>query len=113
MPLHVPVPGRWSVLLFVGTLCLVVPAAGAAQQPSNAPPQIVASGEGEARITPDRVFADIAVETTAQTAVAAATENARRVAAVRAALQRAGVQPSAMTDVGYSVSEKTRYEQGT
>jgi uncharacterized protein YggE len=94
-------------------LSLVVSTEGEAQQTPNAPPQIVASGEGEARVTPDRVYADIAVETTAETAVAAATENARRVAAVRAALQRAGVQASAITNVGYAVAAKTRYEQGT
>lgn len=94
-------------------LPLVISAVGTAQQAPNAPPQIVASGEGEARVTPDRVYADIAVETTAETAVAAAAENARRVAAVRAALQRAGVQAGAISNVGYSVQERTRYEQGT
>lgn len=96
----------------------VLPAAAAAQQPSlpSAPParpQVVATGEGEVLVTPDRAYVDIAVETMAPTAVAAATENARLMAAVSEAIQRAGVPAAAMTGAGYHVSANTVYEQGS
>lgn len=104
-------------LALVLVLALLPPAA-AAQQPSvpSAPParpQVVATGEGEVMVTPDRAYVDIAVETTAPTAVAAAAENARLIATVSEAIQRAGVPAAAMSGAGYHVSANTVYEQGS
>lgn len=97
-------------------LLLALPAAGAAaaQQPSAPParPQVVAGGDGEVQVTPDRAIVDVAVETTAPTAVAAAAENARLIATVREALQRAGVPAASISGAGYGVTANTVYEQG-
>jgi uncharacterized protein len=100
-----------SAWLLIILLCSALGAAADAQQATL--PQIVAAAEGEARVTPDRVYADVTVETIAPTAVAAASENARLVTAVRAALEQAGARPADMSDVGFSVQVKERYEQGT
>jgi uncharacterized protein len=93
-------------------LALVLTRAGTAQQPAH-PPEIVAAGEGEARVTPDRVYADVAVETTAPTAATAASDNAASIRVIREALQRAGATPASISDVGFEVRAKTRYDQGT
>ena len=100
------------ILPLVLALAILPPVAAAAQQ-SSGPAQVVASGDGEVRVTPDRVHVDIAVETTAPTAVAAAAENARLIATVSQAIQRAGVPAAAISGAGYSVSANTVYEQGT
>ncbi len=98
-------------ILLVLALAVLPPGMAAAQQPA-APAQVVATGDGEARVTPDRAFLDIAVETTAPTAVAAAAENARLIAAVSEAVQRAGVPAAAISGAGYHVSVNNVYEQG-
>jgi uncharacterized protein YggE len=77
-----------------------------------APAQVVATGDGEVRVTPDRAHVDVAVETAAPTAVAAAAENARLIATVSEAIQRAGVPAAAISGAGYHVSANNVYEQG-
>lgn len=103
------------ILPLVLALAILPPAAAAAQLPSAAPvrPQVVATGDGEVLVTPDRAVVDIAVETMAPTAVTAAAENARLIATVSEAIRRAGVPTSAISGSGYSVSANTVYEQGT
>jgi uncharacterized protein YggE len=81
-------------------------------QPAPARPHIVVTGQGEQRVKPERVYAEIAVESTAPTAVAAAAENARLMSAVRAALQRAGVPQQAISGAGYSVRARPASVQG-
>ena len=88
-------------------------APAARAQSTTSPAQIVATGEGETHVVPDRVYADVAVQTTAPTASAAASENARLVALVRTALQQAGVDASGLSDAGFSVRVRTSYDQGT
>ena len=76
------------------------------------PPQIVTNGEGEAQTTPDRARVHLAVETRAQTAAAAAAENARIQTAVIARLRAMNIPAERITTVGYSVqpeySHRTR-----
>jgi uncharacterized protein YggE len=48
-------------------------------------------GLGEVKVAPDEAFIDLAVETLAETAQAAAEQNARRMEAVIASLVRAGI----------------------
>jgi uncharacterized protein len=83
-----------------------------AQDPSPPLPQIVTTGVGEATVTPDRAVVTFAVETRAQTASAAGTENARLQAAVIAALRRRGVLAEHINTAGYSVSADERYDTG-
>lgn len=101
--------------LLVLALALPLPAAAAAQQPT-APavqlPQIVATGDGEAQVAPDRAYLDVAVETSAATAVEAAAENARLMATVREAIRRAGVPDAAVSGGGYYVAANTTYDGG-
>ena len=100
--------------LLVLALALALPAATAAQQPTVQPvqPQVVATGDGEAQVAPDRAFLEVAVETSAATAVEAASENARLIATVREAIRRAGVPDAAVSGGGYSVAANTTYDGG-
>ena len=102
-------------LILALSLAVLPLGAAAAQLPSAPParPQLVTSGEGEVLVTPDRAFVDIAVETAAPTAVEAAAENARLIATVSEAIQRAGIPAAAISGAGYYVSAHTVYEQGT
>jgi uncharacterized protein len=101
----VPIPIR-----LVLCLCLTAPAALAAQA---TPPRIVASGSGEVMLPPDNPVVAVAVETRAPSAAAAAAQNASVVAAVRQALQRAGVHPDSMQTTGYGVSPVSDFDGGT
>ena len=72
---------------------------------------IATSGSGEAKVTPDRAAVMINVQTRAVTAAAAASENARRTAAVLDALGKLGLPKAQLTTEGYSVYPETRYDQ--
>lgn len=78
----------------------------AAAQPEPPAPReqtIRVSGTGEARAKPDQVTADFGVETAGPSAQQAATENARRMEAVIAALVRAGVPRDRIETRDYNV----------
>ncbi len=76
----------------------------AAQSPQTPPPpQIVANGEGEAQVTPDRARVHVAVETRGKTAAEAAAENARIQTAVIARIRALGIPAERITTVGYNV----------
>ena len=74
-----------------------------AQQPAEAPPQIVTSGRAQAVIPPDEAQVSVAVETTASTASAAASRNASRMNAVRQALIALGIPAANITTANFSV----------
>lgn len=104
---------KQSLILVSVLMGFAVPARAQQFVPTAAaPPHIVVTGQGEQRVKPERVYAEIAVETTAPTAVAAGAENARLMSAVRAALQRAGVPNEAMVGAGYSVRARPPSVQG-
>jgi uncharacterized protein YggE len=69
---------------------------------------IAVTGRGEVKAMPDRVAIAFAVETTASRASEAATDNARRSAAVAAALRSAVGADGTVTTTRYSV--EPRYE---
>jgi len=81
--------------------------------PNPPRPQIVASGTGEAQLTPDRAAAYIGVQTRAATANAAARDNATRQRAIIDAIVALGVSREQISTENYSVSPDTRYDQGT
>jgi uncharacterized protein len=85
------------------------------QIPSFAPPppQVVATGHGEAKIAPDRATAMIAVETRAKTAAEAGQLNARKLKAVQDTLLKLGLTKDQISTVHYSVSPDWRYEERT
>lgn len=89
-------------------------ASAAAQQPMShmgppMPPQIVAGGQGEARVTPDRATISIGVETRAQTAAQASADNARRQRAVLDTLRALGIPAAQISTTGYNVYPERVY----
>ena len=78
---------------------------------SNLPASLVASGQGEAKVSPDRVSVLVNVQTRAATAAAAAAENARRTAAVLDALGRLGLTKDQLSTEGYSAYPELRYDR--
>jgi uncharacterized protein YggE len=94
----------------LASLVAVAPRAILAQQPGAAEaPQIVVTGFGEVSVAPDKASIDVAVETRASTASAAASLNARRLRAVLDTLKGRGVAQADLATVGFSVHQD--YEQ--
>lgn len=99
----------------LGVSTLRAPAARA-QVPVSSPALgqafLVASGQGEAKVTPDRAAVMITVSTHAPTAAAAGADNATRTRAVLTALERLGLTKDQLTTEGYSVSPEMVYGNG-
>lgn len=97
-------------------------APAAAQQPApgvapvtsvvSAPaPQIVTSGQGETKITPDRATLEISVQTRAATAAEAGTQNARKQTAVLDALRKLGFANDQLSTSGYNLYPEMTYDR--
>ena len=97
-------------LIFSSFLLISAPAY--AQQGVTIPtqPQISVASSAEVKVTPDRANIQIAVQTRATTAAAAAAENAARQKAVIDALRALGLKPDQISTTGYNVSPEQRYE---
>ncbi|MFL5465003.1 MAG: SIMPL domain-containing protein [Gemmatimonadaceae bacterium] len=78
----------------------------------GAVPQIVVSGRGEIKITPDRATVQVSVQTRAATAAAAAAENATKQQSVLASLRALGLTNDQLSTINYNVYPEQRYEQG-
>lgn len=103
----------WAIAFpLVAAILALSPVIGGAQVSQQQPPQIVASGVGEATVVPDRGIIHFAVETRAATASAAGADNAKTQTAVIAALRAKGVLPEHITTAGYSVGPNERYDSG-
>jgi uncharacterized protein YggE len=98
-----------NTTLLCAALCLGAARASAQSQP---PSQVVATGYGEITLNPDQAAVAVALDTHSPTASAAATENASRVAAIRAALLRLGVPADSITTSGYTVGRDIEYDNG-
>jgi len=93
---------------------LVVPALSSAQSAGGvmpATPSLVASGQGEAKVTPDRASVMVNVQTRAATATAAANENAQRTKAVLEALAKLGLSKDQLSTEGYTVYPEMKYDK--
>ncbi|HJU65651.1 MAG TPA: SIMPL domain-containing protein [Gemmatimonadaceae bacterium] len=97
-------------------LALCMAAASASAQlptqtaaPPQAPPQIVTTGQGEARVTPDRATIFIGVETRAATAAQASADNARRQRAVLDTLRALGIPAAQISTTGFNVYPERVY----
>lgn len=102
--------------LVASSIALAAPAAPArlaAQSPmipvATPVPTINTSGQGEAKLAPDRVSVMINVQTRATTASAAGADNARRITAVLEALAKLGLTKDQLTTQGYSVNPELMY----
>jgi hypothetical protein len=88
------------------------PLAGQSPSPSMQwPASLVTAGQGEAKVTPDRVSLLVNVQTRALTALAAANENARRSSAVLDAMSRLGLPKEQLSTEGYTVYPEFRYDR--
>ncbi|MEP6733218.1 MAG: SIMPL domain-containing protein [bacterium] len=78
---------------------------------SSAPPVIATSGQGEAKVSPDRASVLVNVQTRATTATAAATENAQKTKAVLDALSKLGLSKDQLSTEGYTVYPEMQYDK--
>ena len=84
-----------------------MPGAQAGSGPT--PAQIVTSGIGEVRATPDRATIFVGVQTRATTAAAAAADNARRQRAILDTLRALGLGSDQLSTMNYNVSPEIQY----
>jgi uncharacterized protein len=73
------------------------------------PPTIEVSGNGEAKITPDRALVFLGVQTKGRTAALAGQDNARIATAILDAVRAAGIAREQLSTTNYSVSPAFRY----
>ena len=80
-----------------------------AQSAGATPPQIIATGMGEASISPDRATIFVGVQTRANTVSPAASENARRQRAILDTLRALGLGADQLSTLNYSVTPEMQY----
>ncbi|MEO8622945.1 MAG: SIMPL domain-containing protein [bacterium] len=84
----------------------------AAQSPmAPSVPILATSGQGEAKVTPDRASVMVNVQTRATTAAAAASDNASRTRAVLDALGKLGLSKEQLGTEGYTVYPEMQYDK--
>lgn len=101
----------WTVVVPI-VAALGGPIAVDSQQPatgSSSLPQIVVSGSGEIRVTPDRAVINIGVYSRATTAAAAARENARKQQAIIDTIVAMGVAREQISTTQFSVHPEMRH----
>lgn len=91
---------------------LSVASAVALGQSPLAASQIVVSGTGEAHVSPDRATILVGVQSRGATAVAASSDNARRVRAVLDTLRALGVGADQLSSVNFNVLPEVQYPPG-
>ena len=74
-------------------------------------PVLSTSGQGEAKVTPDRASVMVNIQSRAFTAAAAASENANRTRAVIDALARLGLSRDQLSTEGYTVYPELQYDK--
>lgn len=87
----------------------IFPNTSVAQSSPPGPPQIVATGSGDASVAPDRATIFIGVQTRAATVSPAAAENARRQRAIIDTLRALGLGNDQLATLNYSVSPEMQY----
>jgi len=100
---------------FLFTALILTTTAGIAQpsvQTLVPTESVTVTGHGRATVTPDRFSFMVGVQTVAPTVDDAVTENNRRVAAVIAALKRAGAQDKDIQTSQFSIYPQQDYQNG-
>ena len=95
-----------TILLLAATLA---PAQNVQMQPVDS---VTVLGTGRANVTPDRFSFSVGVQTVAPTVEDAVAENNRRVAAVIAALKKAGAQDKDIQTSQFSIYPQQDYKEG-
>jgi len=93
-------------------LAIAISTAGAFAQPVPMPPTVSVTGMGRSTLTPDRVTFNVAVQTVGQTVDEAVNENNTKVAAVIAALKKAGATDRDIRTSNFSIYPQQDYSQG-
>jgi uncharacterized protein YggE len=83
--------------------------ATAVSSPSASEPEVTASGRGEVKLAPTYAALIVNIETRANTAVAAASQNAQKVEAVMKALRGAGLSEKDIATAGYNLQQLYDY----
>lgn len=94
-------------------LVLALAALPAAAQADRGPPTVSVTGEGRVAATPDLAVITLGVVTEAPEAAAALAENARRLTAVMAVIEAAGVAARDVQTSGLSLAPQWDYERRT
>ena len=94
--------------LLLGAL-LASPLAAQSALTPPAPPTIEVSGNGDAKVTPDRALVYVGVQTRGRTAALAGQENAKLATAILEAVRGAGVAREQIGTMNYSVNPMYRY----
>lgn len=86
------------------------PAPMAMAHPSP-PPTLVANGQGETKITPDRARLEVSVQTRAATAAEAGAQNAKKQQSVLDALRKVGFTSEQLSTVNYNLFPEMQYDK--
>ena len=103
---------RRAVMLSALVLATTLPVG--AQVPTSVPtvvPVLSTSGQGEAKVTPDRASVMLNVQTRAATAAAAAADNAAHTRAVLDAVAKLGLSRDQLATEGYTVYPEMQYDR--
>ncbi|MGZ5120809.1 MAG: SIMPL domain-containing protein [Burkholderiales bacterium] len=104
---------RFRQLPTLAVLVLAPLATGFGQAPGMMvmPPVLSTSGQGEAKVTPDRASVLVNVQTHGATAAVAAADNAQKTKAVLDALGKLGLARDQLSTEGYTVYPELRYDK--
>jgi Uncharacterized conserved protein len=100
-----------GVLLSVHALLATAGTVNAQAVGGPVPAQIVTTGTGEARITPDRATIFVGVQSRGPTAAAASADNARRQRAIIDTLRSLGLASDQLSTMNYNVAPEIQYSQ--
>lgn len=94
-------------------MALMIPAIALAQNPSASPsprePEITTWGHGEVKLAPSYASVQFGVVTQSPSAIETASQNARKIAAILAALRGLGLTEQQATTSGYTLSQTYDY----
>jgi uncharacterized protein YggE len=98
----------WVLLFIIATMTAAGTARGQAGAGSPLG-QIVTSGSGEVRVTPDRATIFVGVQSRAATAASAASDNSKRQRAILDTLRALGLESDQLSTMNYNVSPEIQY----
>lgn len=102
-------PSIVRVPFFVVAIILATERLYAQTGGSPAPAQIVTTGTGETRVSPDRATIFVGVQSRATTAAAAAADNAKRQRAILDTLRVLGLGSDQLSTMNYNVAPEIQY----